>query len=201
MSDVMDLRARERQVFQSQFRDGLIDIQVGAMFVLAGAFMYLSRQRDDSGLWHIIPYTAVLLVCTLINVLGKRWLTRPRMGAMKPSKPRQKRLRVMAAILVAFVVIQGVQIGLMRLGIPGISGRAVLLVPGLIFAMPVAVMGYMNDFARFYLYAFFLNAGITWLLVGDSSAAMIVGGAIAVAIGVVVLYRFLGDNPRVELPN
>jgi len=195
-----DMRSHERQVFQSQFRDGLVDIQAGAMFALAGVFINWSRQSPDSSVRDIIPFTGALFLCSLINVLGKRWLTRPRVGAMKPGAPRQRRLRIMAYILLGFVALQVGHIALMHLGIPGVSGRAALLVPGLIFALPVAVMGYMNDFARFYLYAFILDAGITWVLVANSAVAMIVGGIIGVAIGAVVLYRFLRDHPKVDLP-
>ena len=183
----MYLHELERKVWTRYFQDGLWDIWLGLMFLGLGL-----RSLTDNLWWYLLVGAAILVL-----ILGKHWITLPRLGYIKFSAWRRERqmwLRVIivaAVLLTAVVVFWGISAGFAYAG-----WLFVLLVPGVFL-----LMAYLMDFPRLAFYAL-LIAGMMVITerYGDplgAYAALAVGG-IALAIGLFYLWRFLRRYPTLD---
>ena len=198
MNQMIDLRERERAAFRTRFMDGLVDIQFGILLISVWFIMDLTHGRDFSTLVVLGGYVIWMIIVSLIPFLGRRYITAPRIGRMTPGPARRAKLWMAGAIMGVLIVVQAVQILLVRTGDWTFADQIQRLVPGIIFALPLVAMAYFNDFTRGYLYALFLDVGITWLLLGGGPVAFLVIGVLTLAIGIYVFLQFLHRYPRFE---
>lgn len=190
MSRMIDLKGAERRAWTFYFQDGLWDIFLGLMFVGAGL-----RTLTDN-LWFYLLVAAGVL--TLI--LGKRWITLPRLGAITFSPQRKARLAVIrVAALIALIftavifimVVSGADLSALPIG-----WFFVFLVPAVFL-----LMAYMMDFKRLYGYTLLIAAFMVITeIYGDPLAAwaQIIAGLVPLLTGLGLLVRFLRRYPALD---
>jgi len=190
MSEMIDLRDVERRAWTLYFQDGLWDIFFGLLFLGGGL-----RALTDN-LWFYLLVAAGILVF----ILGKRWITLPRLGQIHFSPGRKARTKVvrivaLGAMIVTAVIFILIVTGSDLSGLP-LSWLFVIMVPGVFL-----LMAYMMDFTRLYGYAV-LVAVFTVLgeFVGDPAAAwaQIIAGLVPLTVGSFFLIRFLRTYPAVD---
>ena len=151
-----NIKEIEKKAWISTFQDGLWDIYFGLLIMGIG-FSWLGR-------FFGLPETLDVLVTLigwdigviLIFFLGKKYITRPRMGFVKFGKIRKKRNKFLAlfiALMVAFTLITFIftLLGIFELPIPGFI---VMLLVGLLFiTLPFSVVAYFLQLKRLYIYA------------------------------------------------
>ncbi len=163
MPEHIDIKEIENKAWRSTFQDGLWDIYIGLIITGIG-FSWL-------GGFFGLPETMNVLVtvCSwdigamIILLLGKKYITRPRMGFVKFGQVRKKRKKILAlflGLMVAFTVITLIftLLGIFKLQIPGFL---VMLLIGLLFiTLPFSVLAYFLQLRRMYLYALLGGLGL-----------------------------------------
>ena len=190
MSEMIDLRDVERRAWTLYYQDGLWDIFFGLLFLGGGL-----RALTDN-LWFYLLVAAGILVF----ILGKRWITLPRLGQIQFSAQRKARTAVvrivaLGAMIVTAVIFILIVTGSDLSGLP-LNWLFVIMVPSVFLLMAT-----MMDFTRLYGYAV-LVAVFTVLgeFVGNPAAAwaQIIAGLVPLAVGIVLLARFLRRYPIVD---
>jgi len=193
MSLNTDLGELEKKLRQVVHKDGLLEIAIGFILVVSALSSTLS-EIGISDRVRISMYVPLMLSASLIVVLGKRFITNPRLGMVKFGPVEKPYLWLMVAFLVAsiFLLILGMYM----------SG----LMPWFMFLFLLATfsfLAYTLDHPRFYLvgllfgsgepiYAFFQESpSITY----SGLVAYGIPGAIVIVIGLVTLQKFIQDYP------
>lgn len=203
-----DLQAIERKAFKSTQDDGLLEMQFGAILIILGITAYI----DDTGIFNHYYGYLLILASPLIVILGRRYITQPRLGHVRFGVERQKRLAKVTLILSASVLV-GVLVFILAatdiIRIPSDVRPYVLpaIIAGVIFLTP-AVMGYFMNNPRFVVIgAIFAGSelSITILklhtdLVSPAGVALTTGGVLITIMAAWVLARFLRDHPRQNTP-
>lgn len=190
MSQMINLQDVERRAWTLYFQDGLWDIFFGLLF-LGGGLRALT-----GNLWYYLLVAAGVLVL----ILGKRWITLPRLGQINYSQKRKARTNVVRIVALAAMIFTAV---VFIIGVNGaetsdfpVGWVFVLMVPGVLI-----LMAYMMDFKRLYGYAV-LVAGFMVIteLYGDPMAAwaQIFAGLVPLTVGIILLVRFLREFPVVD---
>ncbi|KPK63107.1 hypothetical protein AMJ83_08555 [candidate division WOR_3 bacterium SM23_42] len=107
----IDLKQLERKVWTSFFEDGLWDMYLGSLLLVMGVGALFS----DIGISHVttmIIYVLLVGAAFLFLVMGKRFITRPRIGHVNfgpTGVARKKKTRVVFAVsvlvgMIAFVI-------------------------------------------------------------------------------------------------
>lgn len=190
MSQPIDLQSVERRAWTLYFEDGLWDIFLGLLF-LGGGLRALTDNR-----WFYLLVAAGILVF----ILGKRWITLPRLGQINYGPQRKARLTVVRlvglAVMIYTAVIFVMAVSGVDFGAAPVGWIFVLLVPGVFL-----LMAYMMDFTRLYGYTILITLFmVASELVGDPLAAwtQIIAGLVPLALGLVLLARFLRRYPVVD---
>jgi hypothetical protein len=212
MSETLSLKQLERRAYRSFFKDGLWDISLGLLLLALGVGAALSRFGITWG--HVIPdlhaiVLSLYLVATALLVVGKKYITVPRMGAVRFGPVRKARLSA-SVIILAGSALLGLVLFLLLANrlVPGdwFSGRMIgLLAFGLNAIIVFSLVAYFLDFSRLYAYA------VLWALAFPASEAVAthtpLSGAFAflftigafsavmLGIGIVLLIRFVRDYP------
>ena len=206
MHEHIDIEEMEKKAWSSTFQDGLWDIYFG--LIIAGiGFSWL-------GGFFGLPETVNILVtlfswdigAMLILFLGKKYITRPRMGFVKFGQIRKKRNKFLAlflGLMFAFTLITFIftLLGMFQLQLPGFI---VMLLIGLLFiTLPFSVLAYFMQLKRLYLYAILGGLGLfiselLLLVIGAPYHDIITFGGIGLAIttiGLIFFFRFLQRYP------
>ena len=183
MTNMIDLHDVERRAWTLYFQDGLWDIFLGLLF-LGGGLRSLT-----GNLWFYLLIAAGVLAL----ILGKRWLTLPRLGQINFSPQRRARQNVLRVAILAVVLLTAALA--LWTALPA-GWIFVVLVPGIFL-----LMAYMMDFKRLYFYAI-LIAGFVVIteVYGDPLAAwaQIVAGLVPLSVGLVLLVQFLRRYPVLD---
>jgi len=196
MVEDIKLKEIQRKVYMSFFQDGLWDIFLG-LFILGWGLTILTDAIYLPGITFIGLYFAIWGV--------KKRLTYPRIGYVRFSAKRRRRITTRFLILGVVVLLAGVMAGVVW----GIGARPQwladyfpLIFNGMLAAI-VCFVAYWAKVNRFYLYAaliflgavFHLWLGIRW------EFGFIGAGGIIVLIGVGILIIFIRKYPKmVEEP-
>jgi hypothetical protein len=194
MSYELDMKEIERKAYLSYSEDGLVDIAIGMVILLWDVFLIV----EPSGLIGLLG-----LLAFAIWYLGKRFITIPRIGMIKPSQKMERRFKNLGIFLVILgaIAFGGILTGRI-IGYPFSSGYS-LGILGLVLAGGISVLAYLLNAARLYVYAVLLfvafaggeilSANITTF--EAFALSVILGGAIILFSGLVVLLRFLRKYP------
>ena len=202
MTEHIDIKAMEKKAWISTFQDGLWDIYFGLLIMGIG-FSWL-------GGFFGLPETIDVLVTLmgwdigvlLVFFLGKKYITRPRMGFVKFGQTRKKRNKLLGlfiGLMVVFTLITFIftLLGMFQLQLPGFM---VMLLIGLLFiTLPFSIIAYFLQLKRLYLYAILGGFGlfISELLVpiiGAPYHDIITFGGIGFVItitGIIIFIKFL----------
>lgn len=194
MSVYNKLDDRDVHTFLMYGQDGLQDIAVGLVLLLAGLLLY----TDNAAFASIL---AVLVYPFLL--LGKRYLTMPRVAPaeLPPERVVQQRTILALVIGLAFLLLGLLVFGIVAANLLELTGRfwiitgssLAILVAGL-----AALLAWRAGNRRLPLY--FLLIMVTFLLISQSSVPlpvmMMVLGVLITLIGCYILGRFLFTHPR-----
>lgn len=193
------LKEIERRAYRSTFQDGIYDILFGLMFLI----MALIPVLEQVGVSRFAGY-ALLLVVIALPLVGKRYITIPRMGKVEFG-PKRKNRRLLAVIIGAatlfltlplyFMIGQGSPLG-------GLGWKmiAVLVAPLLVIAVFAA------DCPRLYIYTALLLAAVVQaefllkLIDAPFNAIYSFGvpGIVITLVGFYLLAKFVRTYPRAE---
>ncbi|NDJ74624.1 MAG: hypothetical protein GYB65_00075 [Chloroflexi bacterium] len=197
----IDLKEAERRAFRSTHQDGLWDIYLGAIFVVFGAIPVLRNVAKLSEQASMIVHIMVLLIVMLLWIGGKKYITTPRVGMVKFSKDRQRKL--MRARIVLF---GSVALGMIVFAL--IASDTVRSLDFFVYVLAANIlivfgaMAYFMSFERLYyyavLYALSMPVGLLLedqALLSDAPYIFILTGGLPVVIGIALFARFLRDYP------
>lgn len=198
MSYQLDMKEIERQVYLSYSEDGLIDIAIGVVITAWG----LMLTQEPTGLIGLIG-----LLGMGIWYLGKRSITIPRIGVIEPSAKIERKLTNLAVFMFILGLIVLAGILLSRAAGSSLLSDYSLSIVGLVLAAGVALLGYLLDAARMYIYALILFASFAAgeilaksITAFDAFAlSVVIGGGLILLSGIVVLVRFLRKYPRPQM--
>jgi hypothetical protein len=198
MSYPLDMKEIERQVYLSYSEDGLIDIAIGVVITAWG----LMLTQEPTGLIGLIG-----LLGMGIWYLGKRSITIPRIGVIEPSAKIERKLTNLAVFMFILGLIVLAGILLSRAAGSSLLSDYSLSIVGLVLAAGVALLGYLLDAARMYIYALILFASF---VIGEVLAksitafdafalSVVIGGGLILLSGIALLVRFLRKYPRPQM--
>ena len=163
MAESIDIKQMEKRAWKSTFQDGLWDIYFG-MIIMGIGFPWLGKLFG-------LPETVDVLVTVMswdfvalvILLLGKKYITQPRMGFVKFGQIRKKRnkyLGLFIGLMFIFTLTTFIMtlLGLFQLQIPGFL---VMLLIGLLFiTLPFSILAYYLQLKRLYIYALLGGLGL-----------------------------------------
>lgn len=209
MNDKRDLKELERKVWISTFQDGFWDIYFGLIIMGLG----LAPLGRFLALPEIIGVLMIVLSCDLLAglvlMLGKIYISTPRIGYVKFGQDRKKRNKLLAVFLginVGLTVITFIftLIGMFQLQLPGYM---VMLVIGLLFiTTPFSFIAYFIQLKRVYLYALLGGLGLFFSEIlnpilnspfNDLLVFVPLGGLILI-FGIIILNNFLSKYQLVK---
>jgi hypothetical protein len=195
MSYEIDMNEIERQVFLSYSEDGLVDIAIGAVIMVWGIMLF----GEPTGLIGLIGILGLA-----IWYLGKRFITIPRIGTFQPGPKTQRRLSNLAIFLVVLGLIAFLAILASRaFGSVFLSDHP-LGILGLVIAVGVALLAYLLNATRIYIYALILFIAFAGgeILTGTVTSfdafaiSVVLAGGLILLSGLTVLFRFVRKHPR-----
>ncbi|MFX1479961.1 MAG: hypothetical protein ACFFCI_17725 [Promethearchaeota archaeon] len=206
MSDSIDLEEVEKKAWRSTFEDGLLDIYFGILHLNLGIGIIFNDILSES--LSIIILLTIMGLGLLFFLLGKKFISQPRLGRAKFGRKRTTRkLKTIAILTVNFLIILiiflvGVLNPNFKSKLPGYLNG---LFMGLLFVtFPLSFVAYILQFNRLYIIAiligisFFLDELFALLLVPepfDSVLAFGITSVIILSMGIFVFIRFLRKYP------
>jgi len=198
MSYELNMKKIERQVYLSYSEDGLVDIAIGVVITAWG----LMLTQEPSGLIGLLG-----LLGMGVWYFGKRLITIPRIGVIEPSPKMERKLSNLAIFLVVLGLVVFAGILLSRAAGGLVISDYSLAILGLVLAAGVALVAYLLNAARIYLYAVILFASFAGgeilaksVTTFDAFAlSVILGGALILLSGIIVLVRFMRKYPRQQM--
>ena len=206
MDEHIDIKEMEKKAWISTFQDGLWDIYFGLLimgigFSWLGGFFGLPETLDV--LLTLFSWDIGVL---LVFFVGKKYVTRPRMGFVKFGQIRKKRNNILGlfiGLMVVFTLITFIftLLGAFQLQLPGFM---VMLLIGLLFiTLPFSIVAYFLQLKRLYIYALLGGFGLftSELLVpiiGAPYHDIITFGGIGLVItitGLTIFLKFLQKYP------
>ena len=200
MNEKIDLKKIEKQTYRFIFtEDGIYDMAYGSLLIFI-AIAPILREI-------LYPSYIIFLVLppALITILGKIFITVPRIGIVKFNQNRTKsrnKIKLLIAILLPITVIMVV---LTYLGVYNIrlEGYIVPVGAGLFALILLSTIAYIMDYPHFYLYAVSIGLGIplaTLLkpIFGDPLHYIIsfgISGTLILLYGIITLIKFIKKYP------
>ena len=207
MNEQIDLRGLEKKAWRSAFQDGIWDIYFGWLFL----GLSIAPFGDTFGLPGDVG-SMIIVICwntiaVLFLILGKKYITVPRIGFVKFGAKRKKVKKsllgflifnMILAFLLLFVNISGffnwLNIGVLT---------EPLVIGLLLITVPLSVLAYFLEFHRLYIYAIFFGLGffiseLLYPLVGAPLDLFLSQGMVGIAvfsIGLVYFVQFLRKYP------
>jgi hypothetical protein len=212
MPETIDLKALESRAYRSFFADGIWDICLGLMLLGFGIGAAVSRAGVAWG--YILPDLHVaMLACFVLATVGliggKKYLTVPRLGAVRFGAARRSRTLKSTAVLAASALFGLAVFWLVSTDGAPLAWRVALSDAPFIFAINCLIvfglLAHFLDFRRLYVYAVLwaVTLPASRLLVrhsGMSTALAVtitasVGASLMLGVGVSLLVRFLRTHP------
>jgi hypothetical protein len=209
MSELMDLKGLEKKAYRSIFQDGLWDLYLGGIMACLGILGIIPHMRDETWIW-LIGYTVLIGTVFVLFMLGKRYITVPRLGSVKFGPKRKQRKIILTVILSLFLLFH-LAVLLMTMGVimapgwlqsgvgdgaqPGGLDTLVPLLAGLYVAVVIVLTAYFLEFYRGFYIGLLFGLGIFIDMSFDQPVAMLVLGIVAAIPGLILLVRFIRQHP------
>jgi len=199
MNEKMDLKKIEKQTYRFTFTDGLTDMVYGSLLIFIAIAPILREILYPSYILFLI------LPPSLIIILGKIFITVPRIGIVKFNQNRTKSRNKIGLLIAILLPITVVIVVLTFLGVYNIRvGGYIVPVGGGLFALILlSNIAYIMDYPHFYLYAVSIGLGIplaTLLkpIFGDPLHYLIsfgISGTLILLYGIITLIKFIKKYP------
>lgn len=202
MAEQFDLKDMEKRAWKSTFQDGLWDIYFG-LIIMGIGFSWLGRFFDlPETIGVMLTLISWNIGAMIILILGKKFITQPRMGLVKFGQIRKKRNKFLALFLGIMVVFTSTTLiftilGIFQLQLPGVL--VMFLIGVLFITLPFSLIAYFLQLKRLYFYALLGGFGLfmSELLKPVISAPfhdIITFGGIGLVIvitGIIYFFKFL----------
>lgn len=211
MSVSINLKELERRVYRRTYEDGLQEIYLGGILVSFSVFAFNVFPGDTfDPIIAIGLFLAVMVICNLVNWLGKKYITLPRIGMINFGQQRQKRKRELVTALVVIVGIQVAAILLqfvllanpeLRLQISPFLGEnfgnsLVIAIVAAIFVAPgFLLMAYYMEIPRGYYHAVITSLAIFFMIIFNRAWWMTAAGVLIMIEGIIHLIQFVRRYP------
>ncbi|MFH1394396.1 MAG: hypothetical protein ABII71_04715 [Candidatus Micrarchaeota archaeon] len=210
-----DMKELEKKVYLSMFDDGLWDIYFGMMLLGMGIGSYVRNIFESLGLPEMIVSFLFPGLAIVVLVAGKALIVRPRIGLVKFSPERMRKMAFAKLALSILIVVSIVATaGLWYLGSSGFhpsqgSIEDLFLGPlmiSLIVFIPLVLIGFFLKFERMYVIATLFGLS---MFLGESARAfgagelpgdvgMSIAGLAVLLFGVQYLLKFLEKYPIIR---
>jgi len=207
VNEQINLRGLEKRAWRSAFQDGIWDIYFGLLiFGLA-----IAPFGDAFGLPAEVGSMIIVLcwntIAVLFLILGKKFITIPRIGFVKFGAKRKKMKKRLLAFLVFNIILACL---LLFLNVSGFFkllniGRLTepLVIGLLLITVPLSILAYFLEFHRLYIYAIIFGLGffiseLLYPFVGSPLDVFLSQGSVGIAvilIGLVYFVQFLRKYP------
>lgn len=195
MSTELNLKDLERKAFRSFYRDGIWDIYFGACMLVLYLTSFMGGIESKQ-----VKYGLTLLLFVLASaflILGKKFITAPRLGRVKFGPKRTRRGWIMVGInLVSLIVLaggiylfsrqNGMDLQLEELWVPIGLGVWITFITGL--------MAFFLDFDRLYIYAVLYGGTFTAVLLLDTPILFLITSLVILLPGLFFFIRFLVET-------
>ena len=211
MSQTVDLRDIEKRVAQSYHQDGLADIALGIFLSAQGVMMLFAAQADEAWWQRQGLYLGIVMIGGVIYWAGMKYITRPRMGSVRAGPGGKARLRKTLLITIIVVAVSWALFGLVLparsrgwwpLWLPGLDEFTVPMIFALLILIVFGLGAYFTAFNRLLIVGIIFAAALLisealLRTAGEMIAAIpfLVGGAVVLLMGIVILVRFVQMNP------
>ncbi|MFZ5516936.1 MAG: hypothetical protein ACOY90_09885 [Candidatus Zhuqueibacterota bacterium] len=211
MNEKINLKEMERRAFVSYHRDGLIDLFLGFLLMVSVLSATLSANGVADSVRIAIYVPLMVVIGPVLYMVGKRYITIPRLGYVKFGPERRSQRKLMTIILVHVVLLTLViwtYTSRKTLGyfgsIMGTYGMSLIIVLIIMAFFSFAV--YLTDYKRLYILGLIV-AGIEPLhiiaernfdpkYVGLISSG--IPGLILLVMGGVTLIQFLHKYEKID---
>ncbi|MCK4489245.1 MAG: hypothetical protein KAU23_03245 [Anaerolineales bacterium] len=208
MNTTLDLKGTEKASFKlAAYSDGIADIGLGLVVITLAIYPFT---RELLGVnWNALLYLASVGLIIFLQTYVKNRLAPSRIGIVDFGKKANKRLRAFGLITAVLVVLTVLTWYLSTQGyflptaFPGSAswmgtyGFDILL--AVVVLLIFSAMAYTLDLTRFYFYGLILGLSFPLqnLLPAYPRFPVLTAGIVIVAVGIVLLTRFLKDFPAV----
>ena len=214
MKQQFDLNELERQVYRSNFQDGLWDIFLGLLLFQSVIGTTLYRQGWSPAMSLLVILGYVVLVIVGFKYL-KKYVVTPRLGLVTYGSERQAKHKKLTLVLSLSVLVGVIMfligVGAYQQALSGVLPRwlPVSMLPLGVFTIVsvivFSVAAYLTEFTRAYVYGWFF--GLTMplnVLIWETSnitfpVVTALFSTIMVLIGLVLFVRFLQTHPLVDM--
>ncbi|MGB8252544.1 MAG: hypothetical protein WCF08_04970, partial [Anaerolineaceae bacterium] len=199
----------ERRAYRSTFQDGLWDLYLAGFMAILG-ILGLAHFRDGSTWIWMIGYLVGIGGIFILFMLGKKYITVPRLGTAKFG-PARKRRKLGLVVILSVSVLFNVVVLLITMGIikapvwlqsfgdnltqRGVMDVFISLFAGLFVTVIMCLIAYFIEFYRGMYIAFLFGLCIFIDMFFDLPVAMLVGEALAAIPGLVLFIRFIKQYP------
>jgi hypothetical protein len=203
MSEEINLKELEKKAWRSTFKDGIFEIYFGILHLSLTLGIVLDALLP-------IPYDSILIFsiigCGLIFFLiGKKYISQPRLGKVKFGRTRiARKAKTIAVLTVNFIILLVILLVVPQLSVE-LPGYLYGLIMGLLFfTLPLCFVAYFLQFKRLYLIAilvglsYFLDEIFRLMLIPEPFNSLLAFGIVSmiiISIGIVVFIRFLKNYP------
>ena len=207
MVDRLNLKEIEKKAYRFNFKDGLYDMTYGTLLVSIAVAPILREMI-------YLGYIFFLIVpAPLIILLGKKYITIPRIGIVKFSRTRAKSQRKLLLLVVVLVPLTVLMVILTAVGMFNVTvgGYLVPVGAGLFALLLLSIIAYVIDYSHFYLYALSIGLGIPLaeileLLIGEPFDYIVsfgISGALILLYGFITCIKFIQKYPipKEEIPD
>ncbi|MBN2603280.1 MAG: hypothetical protein JXA91_04015 [Candidatus Thermoplasmatota archaeon] len=199
MTENINLKELERKAYRFTFKDGLYDITYGSLLI---SFAVAPILREIIYLGYII---FMVLPAPLIIILGKWFITIPRIGVVKFNQNRTKSQRKIGILIFILLPLTVAMVIFTALGMFNIE-LGLYIVPvgaGLFALILLSTIAYVMDYTHFYIYAVSIGLGIPLAellkpIFGEPLHYLIsfgISGIIILIYGLITLIKFVQKYP------
>jgi 4-amino-4-deoxy-L-arabinose transferase-like glycosyltransferase len=202
MSEKIDLKKIEKQTYRFTFTDGLYDIAYGSLIFFIAIAPILREILYPSYIIFLV------LPAPLILILGKIYITIPRIGIAKFNLSRTKSRNKIGLLIAILFPITVILVVLTFLGVYNIKvgGYIVPVGAGLFALILLSTIAYIMDYPHFYLYAVSIGLGIPLAsllkpIFGDPMHYIIsfgISGTLILLYGIITLIKFIKKYPTLK---
>ena len=200
MAEKIDLKELEKKAYKTTLQDGLIDVEIGILFVGMGINAFFSDFVPR--IVNILGFIIVGIIAVMPVFIGKKYIAQPRVGLIKfgpKRKAKKKKILVFSlinTIILVIVVILTLSSVLQQIPLRGV---VLLLVLGLLFAtLPLSIMAYLLQFPRLFVYGLLIGFGLPLAEILEFFVTILLMGIIILIIGLTYLLKFIRKYPIPE---
>jgi len=209
MSEQLNLKELERRAYRSTFQDGLWDLYLAGIMASLGVLEVISHFNDATWI-RFIGYLVTFGGVWGLFMLGKKYITLPRLGAVKFGLKRKRRKLTLVVIL-SISLLFNIGLLLLNKGVikapawlhsfasdmtrRGIMDILVPLFTGLFVSVIFCLIAYFIEFYRGMYIAVLFGLCIFIDMSFDLPVVMLMGAALAAIPGLILFIRFIKQYP------